>query len=273
VRNLIVGFLFVATTAFVENFAAADTLNILSSSKDTTIFQNNVNNSSGGSPGLFAGTNGTGSPRRAPIEFDIASNVPAGATITAVQLTLTLGQVAGGGGGGGGGVANSTIELHKLLADWGEGTVQTVSPPTDSLGGLGQGAAAGAGDATWNARMFSSALWSTPGGDFTALVSGSTVVGTTLNVGYTWTSTPAMVSDVQGWLNSPSTNFGWMLKNADEVTPTDFRTFYSREAATAAFHPQLQITFTPVPEPGGLVLLSIAAPIGLIVRRKVMRDL
>ncbi len=35
----------------------------LGSVKDTTIFQNNVNNSSGGSPGLFAGTNGTGSPR------------------------------------------------------------------------------------------------------------------------------------------------------------------------------------------------------------------
>src|SRR5262245_57590830 len=74
----------------------------IGASKDVTIFQNNVNNSSGGGYGLFAGTNGTGSPRRALIDFDIAGNLPAGATIQSVQLTLILGQVAGSGGGGGG---------------------------------------------------------------------------------------------------------------------------------------------------------------------------
>jgi hypothetical protein len=35
------------------------------------------------------------SPRRGLIRFDIAGNIPAGATITGVQLTLFLGQVAG----------------------------------------------------------------------------------------------------------------------------------------------------------------------------------
>src|SRR5215471_1901012 len=82
----------------------------IGASKDVTIFQNNVNNSSGGGYGLFAGTNGTSSPRRALIDFDIAgSGIPSGATIQSVQLTLVLGQVAGSGGGGGGG--GPTIDL------------------------------------------------------------------------------------------------------------------------------------------------------------------
>ena len=65
----------------------------LGADKDTSIFQNNVNNAGGGGPGLFAGTNGGNSPRRALISFDLSS-IPAGSTITDVQITLTLGQVS-----------------------------------------------------------------------------------------------------------------------------------------------------------------------------------
>ncbi len=96
--------------AVVPSAGFADTVTI-GASKDTTIYQNNPNNSSGGGNGLFAGTDGDVSPRHALIAFDIADNIPAGATITDVQLTLFLGQVAGSGMGGGGG--NSTIELHR----------------------------------------------------------------------------------------------------------------------------------------------------------------
>jgi hypothetical protein len=63
--------------------------------RDVSIFQNNVNNSLGGGPGFFAGTNAMNSPRRALISFDVAGSIPAGTTITNVQLTLTLGQVGG----------------------------------------------------------------------------------------------------------------------------------------------------------------------------------
>ncbi|HEY2828133.1 MAG TPA: DNRLRE domain-containing protein, partial [Pirellulales bacterium] len=106
-------------------------------SKDNTIFQNNVDNSSGGANGLYAGTNGSSSPRRGLIAFDVAGNVPGGATITGVQLTLYQAQVAGSGGGGSGGGGPVTIELHKLLADWGEGTVQSGGLP-DNLNMEGQ---------------------------------------------------------------------------------------------------------------------------------------
>jgi hypothetical protein len=135
--------------------------------KDATIFQNNVNNSNGAGPAMFAGNNGMNSPRRALLEFDIAGSVPAGSTITDVQLTLFLAQVAGSD------VTPRTIELHHLNADWGEGTTGASS----TVGGSGQGFPANAGDATWNARFFPGTLWTTAGGDFAAAASGSTVVG------------------------------------------------------------------------------------------------
>ena len=226
-------------------------------SKDVTIFQNNVNNSSGGGYGLFAGTNGTSSPRRALIDFDIADNVPAGATIQSVQLTLILGQVAGSGGGGGGGTP--TIDLLPLTADWGEGTAQSGGVPADNIGGQGQGAPAVGGDATWNARFYPSTLWANPGGDFSATASASlTIVGTTTGVPYTWGSTAGMVSDVQGWLNSPASNFGWLLKNEDEVDATTFRAFYSRDTVNTALHPALAITYA-VPEPESVLLALLGA--------------
>src|SRR5262249_22664619 len=67
----------------------------LTSSRDTTIFQNVTANSNGGGFTMFAGTEATPSPRRGLLAFDIAGNIPAGSIITSAQLTLTLQGVAG----------------------------------------------------------------------------------------------------------------------------------------------------------------------------------
>jgi hypothetical protein len=238
----------VAVTAVVSPLSGFGATITIGASKDTTIYQNNVNNSSGGGNGLFAGANGMASPRRGLIAFDIVDNVPTGATITDVQLTLFLGQVGGSGGGGSGGTA--TIDLHRMLADWGEGTAQKQTPPNDSFVGLGQGASANVGDATWNARFFSTTLWNSPGGDFASAASATASVGTMLNTATVWGSTASLVSDVRKWLATQSVNFGWALVNADETTAMTFRAFYTRDAATAALHPQLQITYTEAPVAG-----------------------
>ena len=146
---------------------------------------------------------------------------------------LYLNQVGGTGGG------SPTVRLYRISSDWGEGTAgNTVT----GASGTGQGFAAGTGDATWNARHFSATtptLWSTAGGDFAAIDgAASIIVGTTLNVPYTWGSTSGMVSDVQSWLNSPATNFGWMLKNDDESGSQTVRGFWTREASDPTRNPQ-----------------------------------
>jgi hypothetical protein len=231
--------------------------------KDASIFQNNVDNSNGAGPGMFAGTNGMNSPRRGLIEFDIAGNVPASATIDTIQLTLFLGQVAGND------ITPRTIGLFELAADWGEGTTGSGG----MIGGTGQGFPANPGDATWNARFFPGTLWATPGGDHDSSASATTTVTSVINNPYSWLSTPGLVSDVQGWLNTPATNFGWELINLDETTPTDFRAFYTREFTDATLRPQLEITFTPeapAPEPTAKILLPLGI-LCLIVRARMRK--
>jgi hypothetical protein len=259
-----------AFAALLASPLYADT-KIIGASQDTSIFQEaaNANNSDGGGPGIFAGDSGggTGFARRGLIEFDITDNIPVGATITGVQLTLVVGQAPN---------ANSrTIGLFALTSSWGEGT--TGSTKT-ALSGTGSGFPANPGDATWNARFYSSTsptLWNTPGGDFNIASPASASLTLSPVVGNTaiWTSA-GLVSDVQGWLNNPSSNDGWLLKNFTETGPQTVVGFYSREWGTVAGEPanastqqpQLQITFT-VPEPctGFLIVTGM---MGLIITRR-----
>ncbi len=239
---------------------------ILSASQNNSIFQNAVNNSAGGAAGIFAGTTATGSPRRGLIAFDVAAHVPAGATITSAELTLYL--AAAGGGAG------QSISLHRLNADWGEGTAGSSLP---TVSGSGLGFAAGAGDATWNANFHSSTLWSSPGatGDFTAAASASTSIGAIVETPYTWSSSPTMIGDVQSWLSDPAANFGWALVNANEVDNGTARAFYSRSATVnaggdpldLAFRPTLTITYE-IPEPTAAVLLLLTGPLAIVLRRR-----
>jgi PEP-CTERM motif len=260
----------VAIAVAMSGAATASTITI-GASRDATIFENNVNNSNGGGPVLFAGTNGATSPRRGLIDFDIAGNIPIGATITGVQLTLHLGQVAGSGGGGGGDQTPRTIGLFELMADWAEGTTGSGS----TIGGSGQGFAANPGDTTWSARSFPGTLWATPGGDHAATSSATSTVTSVIDAPYTWAS-PGLVSNVQDWLNAPATNFGWELINLNEATATDFRAFYSREFSDASLRPSLQITYTApatVPEPASMMLLGIGGLILGAVGRKRSRKM
>src|SRR5262249_6055281 len=59
----------------------------IGASKDNTIFSESVSQSDGAGPNFFAGTtsiNTNGAIRRGLIAFDVAGNVPAGATINSV---------------------------------------------------------------------------------------------------------------------------------------------------------------------------------------------
>jgi len=208
--------------------AGADVV-VITPLKDTTVYAEDSTLSNGSGEHVLAGANGGGSPRRGLVAFDIAAFVPAGATVDSVELTLTLTHTSTGSGA-------RSVALHRLLADWGEGL-------SDAPGNEGGGAPAATGDATWRSRFFDTDAWSAAGGDFVPAPSASRVVD---DLGeYGWRSNE-MRDDVQGWLDSPSSNFGWILVG-DESGPQTAKRFDSLQRTVAASRPALAIYYRMAP--------------------------
>ena len=64
-----------------------------------------------------------------------------------------------------------------------------------------------------------------------------------------------MASDVQDWLDSPTTNFGWLLKGNEGQLKTGKR-FDSRESSTADNRPQLMIVYGETQKPPSITVIS-----------------
>lgn len=237
--------------------ATADVVEI-GASKDNTLYEDVEGSlSNGAGDHFFVGVTGMVSIRRGLIAFDVAAAVPAGSTIDSVTLTLNMSMTI---------VGPQTIELHRASADWGEGA-------SDAPKEEGGGADAMPGDATWLHTSFDTDFWATLGGDFEPVASGSTLVS--FNGPYTWDSTPDMVTDVQGWLDDPSTNFGWILTGDETTSPTTKR-FDTRENDLLDTNPLLTVEFTTSiecegdangsgsvdPLDSGFVLARFGCPVG-----------
>lgn len=205
---------------------------VINPSKDNTLYEYVVadgDRSNGAGIRMFTGRTDQGRIRRAVVAFDVAGSVPAGSTITSVTLGMNMSRTKT--------TTARTTTLHRLTADWGEGT-------SDAGQQEGEGAAATTNDATWRHRYYNTVPWGTPGGDFSGTVSGSQSVGP---VGvYTWTSAQ-MTADVQAWLNNPASNFGWLVKG-DESVDTAAKRFDSSESVnppTLTIQYNAPITLTP----------------------------
>jgi hypothetical protein len=182
---------------------------VLEPLKDNTLFQDaDGDTSSGAGPALFAG-----------------NRLPDGAVIDGVVLTLHVSSTSDS--------IPRLFTLHRVVRDWGEGQ-------SSSAGG--SGAPATAGDATWLHTFYPTLFWSAPGGDFDPAPSTSLLVGGSGS--WTWSS-PAMISDVRGWLDHPLTSFGWLVQG-DETGPRTVRRFDSRESESFADRPTLTIQFSTV---------------------------
>jgi len=209
---------------------------------DTTLQEAFPGNNFGDGTSFQAGGRRQGGRARGLLSFDVAGNVPAGATINSVTLSLNVTATPSGG-------ASSVFDLHSVSEAWGEGN------NTDH-----RGSPADAGEATWNSRFAPGTQWATAGGTFIPTVTASRSVAG--NGSYTFASTALMVSDVQSWLNTPANNFGWELISESETTPTSIRRFGSRD--DGAFSPTLTISFTPVPEPGTFAFWGLGG-LGLLL--------
>lgn len=217
--------------------ASADTVQIIAD-RDNTLIESASGEWSGGiMPFLFAGnTNQIAEEngRRALIRFDLSA-IPLGSTITSASVRLRMSKTVFAG--------TQTFTLHRTLADWGEGT---------SNGTGGPGGPSTPDSATWIHRFYPNVFWSTIGGDFNATPSASlSVSGLGL---YTWTSAQ-LASDVQAWLNSPASNFGWMLLG-NESASVSAKRFDSRETTLDADKPTLIVEFTPPAVLGGCCLAA-----------------
>lgn len=212
----------------------ADTVT-LEPSRDNTLYETADGSlSNGAGQHVFTGTTATGDIRRAVLAFDVAAAIPAGATITRVTLTLNMSRTISGA---------QNVELYRLLADWGEGS-------SNAGGQEGGGAPSMTGDATWIHTFYDTDFWSNAGGDFAAIASASQSVGGT--GAYTWGSTPDMVADVQGWLDDPGQNFGWILIGNEAVTGSAKR-FDSREHPTSSVRPELLVEYDAPVQAAGRV--------------------
>jgi hypothetical protein len=135
-----------------------------------------------------------------------------------------------------------TISLHHSVSDFGEGN----SAATENEG---QGAPAAPGDATWHHSFYDTTLWTTPGGDYDDAPTSSLLVD---GEGfYTWPATTGVVSEVQSWLDSPQTNFGWVVVADDEVTSQTAKRFDSRWNNDSTKRPSLEVVFAPLEIDGG----------------------
>jgi hypothetical protein len=219
--SILVGFMVLAG----KNTSAQTQVRI-PANKDNTLYESSTGAfSNGAGQYFFVGTTARVERRRGLLAFDVAGNIPAGATITSVTLRLHMSRTISG---------EQFVKLHRVLADWGEGA-------SNAAGEEGAGAAAATGDATWIHRFFNTVFWTTAGGNFAAIASDSQAVS---SVGfYTWGSTPHMVNDVQAWLNAPSTNFGWLLRGAENVA-TNSKRFDTRENPNSDFRPLLTVNYT-----------------------------
>jgi hypothetical protein len=218
-----------ATAAALPSPAQGPVTVTLVADQDNTLYQSATGAlSNGAGDYLFAGVNAQGEALRTLLRFDVVGNVPAGSRIVSASLQL---HASGTGAAGA-----MTIGAHRLLIDWGEGT-------SVATGQQGVGAPAALFDATWLHRFWPGTYWVQAGGDFAA--TASAVASTTAGGYQTWNTTPALVADVQQFLNQPALNYGWLLKRDVETTPGETRCFQSRECTAAAFQPQLTVVYLP----------------------------
>jgi hypothetical protein len=214
----------IVIAALMLPLGAAAEVQDIEVSADATIFEENLAGANGQGH-LFVGNNADGDARRALLIFDVRS-IPQGSTINSVTFSLQCTRGLGG---------VHQVALHRLTKSWTEGSATGTGP------GGGRPSAISFLDCSWRFASFTAAAtdtWLTPGGDYDPTVSATLGIGGSGS--YDWSSA-GLASDVSGWVNNPSSNFGWILIG-DEVTIATARRFDSGEDTVL---PVISVDFSP----------------------------
>jgi hypothetical protein len=219
--------------------AAAPLSQAFGTSADTFINSAHTNNNNGASTTFFTGQSGQGGVMRGLLRFDLPAGLQERVTVTSATLTLTM---AGLGSSGTTSGTAATETLRVVTQSWAEGNGAGTAMTEYTVGDACGGAVSGA---TWNQSNCPSTNWSTAGGT----VAGSTSATgntTAIPVGSPFvlaSSTNAgMLSDVQAWIDMPSSNFGWRISSSTEATSGQAQRFYSKEAG-GSLGPSLSVSY------------------------------
>jgi hypothetical protein len=221
---------------------------------DTALFAYVPTNNLGAEPWLVVGRSKSGFVGRSLLRFDLTS-LPPGTVIKSAALEIEVVRVPQQIT-----PVPSFFTLHRMLRPWIEG---------NKIGALGAGATAG--EPTWLAAAHPATLWSAPGavGAADSMASPSATTATAVDDfgRYTFPPSPGLVADVQVWINTPSSNHGWLVRSQGEATNATARRLGSREDPGK---PVLLLTVaTPLPAQitgvsatNGTVRLAIRLPAG-----------
>jgi hypothetical protein len=250
--------------------ADAQTTVTLTPTQWNTIFNSSPSNADGAGYHLFAGGG-----REGLVDYDL-SQIPANAVIDSVSMSMYMDRSTAAGG--------QSIFMYRLTSSWGMGNSGAGQSDQGVNGGGGTLFGASQNDATWNDRFYNastpsaSIAWKTAGGDYSASLSASALVGTGIaSTGTpgpggplvtTW-SGPGLVSDVQSWLTGLDANDGWILTDyasavndppSGSALGTDGpRRFISPSNNLSNDLPYLTIAYTTVPEPASIALLGLGS--------------
>lgn len=208
--------------------------------------------SAGGVDAFFIGNAGGPEIGRMLIDFDLSS-IPSNAIIQSATLRL----VSGGGDGGAGGT--------DYFSHVGNTATISIRPTAESW----------TTNATWNTRDGSTGWGTVGGGALAGVVSSLTsdfVGNTSTRVDFSFTGLATLV---QSWVDTPSSNNGFLIRNNDETTVALRKYMLWNWSPATAPHgfpgptdsrPYLDVTFIPEPTSVGLVLLG-----SVLIARKCLR--
>jgi|GEM_PF-686765 len=208
----------------------------LVASRDNTLYEDATGSKSNAlGQYIYTGNQNSGLKRRGVVQFDLAG-IPSTAFIQSATVSLYCNSAAGSAVG---------VALHRANATWGEGA-------SSGSGNESSGGTSTTNDATWLHRFYNTVLWNSPGGDFVVAPSATLSVPAVANVAYQWSSA-SLIADVQSWVEGSAVNAGWVIRG-DEAASTNLRRFASRETATPANRPSLQVTFLATAPTGACCL-------------------
>ncbi len=170
---------------------------------EATIYEEQAGNNGGGDSQVCIGNIATTDTRRAFVRYTLPA-IPAGSSVYRVVWTISQDQVHSEGGG----ALAATLQVRRVTTTWVEGT---------GSGGVG-GPCGGGQDVAgvdWSSQP-SVALADSA----TAALSAANAVSVVID---TSNGDEGLMNDVQTWVDSGATNFGWRLAVAEEATADNAR--------------------------------------------------